>query len=76
MLLLDPHVWHRIELVPAIGVGATVGAYVLALRLQRWSGGSAIFSSTFPGMAATPLWRMVSARSGWFSLSSIAADNR
>ena len=35
MLLLDPHVWHRIELVPAIGVGATVGAYVLALRLQR-----------------------------------------
>jgi putative effector of murein hydrolase len=42
----DPGVWHKIELAPAIGVGATVAAYVIAVRLQRWSGGSAIFNPT------------------------------
>ena len=46
MLPFDPHVWHKIEIVPAMGVGATVAAYVIALRLQRWSGGSAIFNPT------------------------------
>jgi putative effector of murein hydrolase len=43
---LDPVAWHKIELVPAVGVGATVAAYVVAVRLQRWSGGSAIFNPT------------------------------
>jgi putative effector of murein hydrolase len=42
----DPVVWHKIELAPAVGVGATVAAYVIAVRLQRWSGGSAIFNPT------------------------------
>jgi predicted murein hydrolase (TIGR00659 family) len=42
----DPGVWHKIELAPAVGVGATVAAYVVAVRLQRWSGGSAIFNPT------------------------------
>jgi putative effector of murein hydrolase len=42
----DPVVWHKLELVPAVSVGATVAAYVIALRLQRWSGGSAIFNPT------------------------------
>jgi putative effector of murein hydrolase len=42
----DPVAWHKIELVPAVGVGATVAAYVVAVRLQRWSGGSAIFNPT------------------------------
>src|SRR6202046_5968106 len=42
----DPVAWHRIELVPAVGVGATIAAYVIAVRLQRWSGGSAIFNPT------------------------------
>jgi putative effector of murein hydrolase len=43
---LDPVAWHKIEMVPAVGVGATVAAYVVAVRLQRWSGGSAIFNPT------------------------------
>jgi putative effector of murein hydrolase len=42
----DPVAWHKIELVPAVGVGATIAAYVVAVRLQRWSGGSAIFNPT------------------------------
>jgi predicted murein hydrolase (TIGR00659 family) len=42
----DPVMWHKIELAPAVGVGATVAAYVIAVRLQRWSGGSAIFNPT------------------------------
>jgi putative effector of murein hydrolase len=46
MLPFDPVAWHKIELVPAIGVGATVAAYVIAVRLQRWSGGNAIFNPT------------------------------
>ena len=42
----DPVAWHKIELVPAVGVGATIAAYVVAVRLQRWSGGSAVFNPT------------------------------
>jgi predicted murein hydrolase (TIGR00659 family) len=42
----DPVAWHKIELVPAVGVGATIAAYVIAVRLQRWSGGRAIFNPT------------------------------
>ena len=42
----DPVVWQKLELVPAIGVGGTIAAYVIALRLQRWSGGSPIFNPT------------------------------
>jgi predicted murein hydrolase (TIGR00659 family) len=42
----DPVALHKIELVPAVGVGATIAAYVVAVRLQRWSGGSAIFNPT------------------------------
>jgi predicted murein hydrolase (TIGR00659 family) len=46
MAPFDPNVWHRIALDPVVGVGATVAAYLIALRLHRWSGDSAIFNPT------------------------------
>ncbi len=48
---LDPNAWHKIALLPAIGVGATVGAYVIALRLQRWSGGHPVLNPTLVAIA-------------------------
>ena len=48
---LDPDVWRKIALLPAVGVGATVGAYVIALRLQRWSGGHPVLNPTLVAIA-------------------------
>ncbi len=46
MPLFEAHMWHKIALLPAVGVGATVAAYVIALRLHRWSRGHAILNPT------------------------------
>lgn len=46
MPLFEAHMWHKIALLPAVGVGATVAAYVIALRLHRWSRVHAILNPT------------------------------
>ncbi|HEV3045521.1 MAG TPA: LrgB family protein [Roseiarcus sp.] len=51
----DVTLWHNIALLPAIGAGATVGAYVLALRLHRWSGGHAILNPTLVAIVIVAL---------------------